>query len=363
MPEASYGQFFDSIESAIAEIAGGRMIIVTDDEGRENEGDLLMAASKVTPEAINMMIRDARGLICVPTVAHQVRRLGLSRMVAENRESHGTDFTVSVDAAQGITTGISAYDRARTIQILADAEATPDRLVQPGHVFPLQAKPGGVLQRAGHTEAAVDLALLAGLHPSGVICEILNDDGSMARLPQLVEFKHRHGLKMISIAQLIEYRHKREKLVEKLSTEEVETDCGRFQLHRFIAHHDDRIHLALTHGVLSGEPTLVRVHAQDLISDLFPAHRGASSTPLEVALRRIAGEASGALVYILRPNGGIAMPASSPPPMDNRDYGIGAQILSALGLRRIRLLTSSPRRLAGLEGYGLEIVENVSPVE
>jgi len=205
---------FDTIEEVLADIAAGKLVIVTDDENRENEGDLVMAASKATPETVNMMIRHARGLICVPTVAHQLRHLGISQMVPENRESQRTAFAVSVDAAEGISTGISAYDRAKTIAILADPAAKPEALVQPGHIFPLQARPGGVLQRAGHTEAAVDLASLAGLHPSGVICEILNEDGSMARLPELIELKKKFGLRMISIAQIIEFRHRRERLVE-----------------------------------------------------------------------------------------------------------------------------------------------------
>ncbi|MFM7240839.1 MAG: 3,4-dihydroxy-2-butanone-4-phosphate synthase, partial [Opitutia bacterium] len=221
---------FDSIEAALADIAAGRLVIVTDDENRENEGDLVMAAAKATPETVNMMIRHARGLICVPTVEHQLRRLGISQMVPENRESQRTAFAVSVDAAEGITTGISAYDRAKTIAILADPAAKPEALVQPGHIFPLLARPGGVLQRAGHTEAAVDLATLAGLHPSGVICEILNEDGSMARLPELVELKRRFGLRLISIAQLIEFRHRREKLVELIAERPFPSAWGDFTL-------------------------------------------------------------------------------------------------------------------------------------
>jgi len=211
-------QPFDTIEDALADITAGKLVIVTDDENRENEGDFVMAASKVTPEAVNMMIRHGRGLICVPTVEHQLKRLGISQMVPENRESQRTAFAISVDAAEGISTGISAYDRAKTISILADPLSQPEQLVQPGHIFPLMARPGGVLQRAGHTEAAVDLASLAGLHPSGVICEILNEDGSMARLPELIELKKKFNLRMISIAQLIEYRHRSEKLVELIAT-------------------------------------------------------------------------------------------------------------------------------------------------
>ena len=214
---------FDSIESAIRDIAEGKMLIVTDDESRENEGDLIMAASKVTPEAVNQMALHARGLICVPMLGHQLRRLGISPMASENRESHQTDFAISVDATEGITTGISAYDRAETIRILSDPTSQPDMLVQPGHVFPLRARPGGVLQRAGHTEAAVDLAQLAGLHPSGVICEILNEDGTLARVPDLIKYKKKHDLKMISIADLIEYRHTRDRLVEHVLTRPFES--------------------------------------------------------------------------------------------------------------------------------------------
>src|SRR4051812_47557721 len=224
MSTASAQPPFDTVESAIQDIALGRLVIVTDDENRENEGDLIMAASKATPETVNMMIRYGSGIVCVPTVEHQLRRLGLGPMVASNRESHRTDFTVSVDAAAGITTGISAYDRTQTIRILADPLAMPDQLVQPGHVFPLRARPGGVLERAGHTEAAVDLAILAGLHPSGVLCELVNDDGTVQRLPQLVEFKQKFGLKMTSIAALIEYRAQRDHLVERVATKPFPSD-------------------------------------------------------------------------------------------------------------------------------------------
>jgi len=249
-------QAFDSVEAAIQDIAAGKLVIVTDDESRENEGDLVMAASKATPQAVNQMILHARGLICVPMMAHQLRRLGINPMASENRESHQTDFAVSVDAAEGITTGISAYDRAETIRILANPASEPDQLVQPGHVFPLRARPGGVLQRAGHTEAAVDLAQLAGLNPSGVICEILNEDGSLARLPDLIEFKAKHGLKLISIADLIEYRHTRDKLVEHLLTRPFESAFGTFDLHIFRSILDDRQHIALSMGQLTPSPLL-----------------------------------------------------------------------------------------------------------
>src|SRR5215217_7874811 len=230
---ASVQPSFDTVESAIADIAAGKLIIVTDDEQRENEGDLIMAAEKATAETINMMIRYGSGIVCVPTVEHQLRRLGLGPMVARNRESHRTDFTVSVDAAEGITTGISAYDRTRTIKLLADPATRPDELVQPGHVFPLRSRPGGVLERAGHTEAAVDLATLAGLSPMGVLCELVNDDGTVQRLPQLVKFKEQFGLKMISIAALIEYRARRDQLIERIAVQPFESEFGTFTLHVF----------------------------------------------------------------------------------------------------------------------------------
>lgn len=359
---------FDSIESAIRDIADGKLVIVTDDEARENEGDLVMAASKATPQSVNQMILHARGLICVPMHGHQLRRLGINPMASENRESHQTDFAISVDAAEGITTGISAYDRAETIRLLADPNSHPDSLVQPGHVFPLRAKPGGVLQRAGHTEAAVDLAELAGLNPSGVICEILNEDGSVARLPDLIQFKEKHGLKLISIADLIEYRHKRNKLVEHVLTQAFESEFGQFDLHIFRSILDNRQHMALTMGTLDEKPTLVRVHSENLLADIFRSKQLGGFNSLTQAMQRIAEAGHGALLYIEQPQGGIqikegkdakAMKEAGPAKMDFRDYGIGAQILVALGLRKIRLLSSTQRKVVGLDGYDLEIVEQV----
>ena len=275
----THSDAFDSIESAIRDIAEGKMVIVTDDEARENEGDLIMAASKATPETINQMILHARGLICVPMMGHQLRKLGISPMASENRESHQTDFAISVDAAEGITTGISAYDRAATIRLLSNPNTQPDALVQPGHVFPLRAKPGGVLQRAGHTEAAVDLAQLAGLNPSGVICEILNEDGSLARVPDLVKFKEKHGLKLISIADLIEYRHTRDRLVEHVLTRPFESEFGEFDLHIFRSILDDRQHIALTKGKLDASPTLVRVQSENLLADTLRSKSGSGYRP------------------------------------------------------------------------------------
>jgi len=357
---------FDTVESAIADVAAGKLIIVADDENRENEGDLIMAASKVTPETVNMMIRYGSGIVCVPTVEHQLRRLGLGPMVASNRESHRTDFTVSVDAAEGITTGISAYDRTRTIQLLADAATRPEQLVQPGHVFPLRARPGGVLERAGHTEAAVDLATLAGLSPMGVLCELVNDDGTVQRLPQLIEFKQKFGLKMISIASLIEYRARRDHLVELVTAQPVETEFGAFTVHVFRSRLDGRHHLALSMGTLGPDATLVRVHSENLLTDLFRAKGMIGHQMLTGSLAAVAKAGRGVVLYMQPANTDDtlvrclrAKPGELPPRMSFRDYGIGAQILAALGLKKIRLLSNSTRKVVGLDGYGLEIVEQL----
>jgi 3,4-dihydroxy 2-butanone 4-phosphate synthase/GTP cyclohydrolase II len=360
---------FDSVEDAIAAIADGRMVIVTDDESRENEGDLVLAAEKATPENVNVMIRHAGGLSCVPTTAAHLRHLGIGQMVQENRESHRTAFSVSVDAAEGITTGISAYDRARTINLLASADTRPDELVQPGHIFPLRARPGGVLERAGHTEAAVDLVSLAALRPVGAICEILNDDGTVARLAQLAEFKKRHGLLMISISQLIHYRHTREPLVEKVLSRPFPSDFGDFELHVFRSKLNGRHHLAFTKGELGPEPTLVRVHGENLLSDIFRAKDSGSHHALVASLRMVAETGEGVVLYMQHADLTreqlfeiVASPESPPgsrPPMSFREYGLGAQILVALGLRKIRLMSGTMRRVVGLDGYGLEIVEQV----
>ncbi|MDD3179794.1 MAG: 3,4-dihydroxy-2-butanone-4-phosphate synthase [Opitutaceae bacterium] len=366
MTVSSSQQPFDTVASALQDIADGRLVIVTDDEDRENEGDLIMAASKATPEKVAMMIRYCSGIICVPMLEAQLRRLGLGPMVAQNRESQRTDFAVSVDAAEGITTGISANDRTRTIQILGDPAARAEQLVQPGHVFPLRARPGGVLERAGHTEAAVDLAILAGLPPSGVLCEVVNDDGTVARLPQLVEFKKKHGLKMISIASLIEYRHQRENLVERLSVRPFSSEFGEFTLHVYRGRMDGRHHLALSMGRLDPSPTLVRVHSDNPLSDVFHWRDSESHQSLARSLERIAKAGHGVVLYMeptatAREAVLTTKPGEKPavPSMGLRDYGIGAQILVALGLRQIRLLTHSSRRVVGLDGYGLEIVEEI----
>tara|TARA_B110000008_G_scaffold272309_1_gene304858 strand:+ start:432 stop:1577 length:1146 start_codon:yes stop_codon:yes gene_type:complete len=360
----THSDAFDSVEAAIADIAAGKMVIVTDDEARENEGDLVMAASKASTESINQMILHARGLICVPMMGHQLRKLGISPMASENRESHQTDFAISVDAAEGITTGISAYDRARTIQILSNPNTHPEELVQPGHIFPLRAKDGGVLQRAGHTEAAVDLAQLAGLNPSGVICEILNEDGSLARVPDLVKFKQKHGLKMISIADLIEYRHTRDRLVERVVSRPFESEFGSFDLHLFRSILDGRQHIALTKGQLDASPTLVRVHSENILADLLRSKSANGYNSLHHSLEIIQEAQNGVLLYIEQPQGGIRIESKDSQSiqaskMDFRDYGIGAQILVALGLKKIRLLSNTERKVVGLDGYDLEIVEQI----
>ncbi|MDR2862918.1 MAG: 3,4-dihydroxy-2-butanone-4-phosphate synthase [Puniceicoccales bacterium] len=359
---------FDTIEDAVADIASGRLIIVTDDEQRENEGDLIMAAEKATPETITTMIRYCSGIICVPTVEAQLRRLGLGPMVPQNREAQRTDFTVTVDAAQGVTTGISAADRTRAIRVIADPDSRPDQLVQPGHVFPLRARPGGVLERAGHTEAAVDLAILAGLHPAGVLCELVNDDGTVQRLPQLLEFKKKFGLKMVSIAQLIEYRSRREKLVELVAERPFPCAFGAFTLHVFRSKVDGRHHLAFTLGALSGnEPALVRVQSENLLGDIFRMDGTGGYKAIHASMTAIANAGRGALLYIERPQStleNIPSPEGIPPSgtADLRDYGVGAQMLAALGLRKIRLLSNNARKVVGIEGHDLELIEQV-PVE
>lgn len=372
-------RIFDSIESVLRDLERGRMVIVVDDADRENEGDLIMAAEKVTPAGINFMAKYGRGLICVPATSERLVQLGIDRMVVQNRESFRTDFQVSVDATSGVTTGISAADRARTIQVMADPTAVPADLVQPGHVFPLRAKPGGVLQRAGHTEAAVDLARLAGCRPIGVICEIMDDDGTMMRLPRLRKFAQRHKLRICSIEDLIEYRRTREKLIERVESIRLPTVYGDFDLVLYRALTDGKHHVALVYGdVRSGAEVLVRVHSECLTGDVFGSLRCDCGPQLQHALRQIAESGRGVLVYMRQEGRGIGLAPKILAyklqekgydtveanlelgyPMDLREYGIGAQILVDLGLRRIRLLTNNPRKLVGLEGYGLEVVGQV----
>jgi 3,4-dihydroxy 2-butanone 4-phosphate synthase/GTP cyclohydrolase II len=369
----------DSIDAVLRDIRAGKPVIVVDDAERENEGDLILAAEKATAQSINFMMRYGRGLICTPITNERAARLGLNRMVLDNRESFKTDFTVSVDATQGVTTGISAEDRAKTIRILANPKSQPGDLVQPGHIFPLRAKPGGVLQRSGHTEAGVDLARMAGLDPSGVLCEIVNDDGTMARLPDLLKFKKKHKLKLCTILDLIEYRRRREKLVEMEQRVKMPTDYGNFDLLLYRATMNQEHHLALVKGDVSdGKPVLVRVHSECLTGDVFGSRRCDCGSQLHTALRQIEQEGRGIVLYMRQEGRGIGLAAKIHAyklqedgfdtvqaniklgfPSDLREYGLGAQILFDLGVRQIRLLTNNPKKVVGLAGYGLRIVETV----
>jgi len=370
---------FNSIESVVADIQKGKMVIVVDDADRENEGDVIMAAQFITPAAVNFMAKHGRGLICVPTTADRLQQLGIAQMVHQNRESHKTDFQISVDAARGITTGISAADRAETIRIMAEPTAVPGDLVQPGHMFPLRARPGGVLQRAGHTEAAVDLVQLAGCRPIAVICEIMSDDGSMARLPELLKSAKQHRLKICTIADLIHHRRTREKLVDHIETVKMPTDYGEFDLHLYRSKLDGKHHLALVHGNIAGRKNVfVRVHSECLTGDVFGSRRCDCGPQLHQAMRQIADAGAGVLVYMRQEGRGIGLAPKIKAyklqeqgldtveaneklgyGMDLREYGLGAQILADLGLKTIRLLTNNPRKVVGLEGYGLKIVQQV----
>lgn len=371
---------FDPIEKVVEDIGRGKMVILVDDADRENEGDLIMAAQHATPAAINFMAKHGRGLICVPTVSERLKQLGIEQMVVQNRDTFKTDFQVSVDAAKGVTTGISAADRAKTIQVMADPTALPQDLVQPGHVFPLRARPGGVLQRAGHTEAAVDLAKLAGCRPIGVICEIMSDNGEMARLPELMKFAKKQKLKIGTIEELIKYRRQSEKLIERVEVVKMPTDFGDFDLYLYQSKVDGQNHLALVKGdVAAGkEGVLVRVHSECLTGDVFGSRRCDCGPQLHQAMKQISQAGKGIIVYMRQEGRGIGLGPKIQAyklqeqgydtveanlklgyGMDLREYGLGAQIIADLGVKKIRLMTNNPKKVVGLDGYGLEIVEQV----